>query len=842
VTKRWAWLLLCLIRPVAAEADFVSLHVEPAERTLAGPGTHQQLLVLGVLSTGGERDLTANTKWRVSDDTIAQVDARGVLTPKRDGLVIVTATVGSLQAQARIGIHGTGEVRGFVFGRDIGAILTRKGCNNPNCHGSVKGRGGFKLSVAALSPKEDYEWIVKGGAYQVLTAEVKGPRVPRIDLTNPEKSLLLQKPTLTVAHGGGRRFPSDSAEYRAILKWIQSGSPFGTEPAAGKPLVRLEVFPHLVTLESGEKHRLLVTGHSIDGRTEDLTDQASFVSNDSGIASVDEAGEVDARRPGETAVLVRAVGLVASSAVGVITERSGPYPSARRENYIDDFIFDKLRRFQIPPSEPASDSEFLRRVCLDLTGTLPPPYRVKEFLGDKDPRKREKVIDALMASPEFVDYWTFRFSDLFRVSTAANGVSSKWSEMYSEWLRQSIADNKPYDVMAEERIAAQGYDGPSRHYLPFDVVGPPGDTMAEEVRVFFGRRLDCAQCHNHPWEPWSQNQYWGMAAFFGRQFMLRGTTDTDREYVIFDRPTDADLGSQDVGRSWPAVIHPRTKVAVEPTLLDGTVVKVSARQNPRRLLAAWMVKQPYFAECAANRFWSYFFGRGLVEPVDDFRSTNPPTHPELLERMAEDFRSHQCDLRHLMRVIVTSAAYQLSGKVREDNQNDHTNYSHSQPRPLDAEVLLDAICNVIGVQEKFVALADADSKGGQAPIGTRAIGLGAPELFSSRFLEVYGRPNRLTVPERSGKPNLAEALDMLAGPVYNEKLHAPDGRLQGLLRAGKTNREIIQDFFVAALTRWPETAELQDLEKFVEAGASRDEGLQNLVWALVCSREFAENH
>ncbi len=381
MTKRWAWLLLCLTRLAAAEAGIVSLHVEPAERTLEGPGAHQQLLVLGVLSTGGERDLTANTRWRVSDDTIAQVDARGVLTPKSDGLVVVTATVGSLQAQARIAIHHTSDVRGFVFGRDIGAILTRKGCNSPSCHGSVKGRGGFKLSVAALSPKEDYEWIVKGGGYQVLTAEVKGPRVPRIDLTNPEKSLLLQKPTLTVAHGGGRRFPSDSAEYRAILKWIQAGAPFGNEPAAGARLIRLEVYPRLVTLESGEKHRLLVTGHSSDGRTVDLTDEASFVSNDSGIVSVDEAGEVDARRGGETAVLVRAAGLVASAAVGVITERSGPYPSARRENYIDDFIFDKLRRFQIPPSEPASDSEFLRRVCLDLTGTLPPTYRVKEFPG-----------------------------------------------------------------------------------------------------------------------------------------------------------------------------------------------------------------------------------------------------------------------------------------------------------------------------------------------------------------------------------------------------------------------------------------------------------------------------
>jgi hypothetical protein len=842
VTNKWVWLLLCTTSLIAAEAGIVSLHVEPAKRTLAGSGARQQLLALATLATGDERDVTASAQWHVSDASVAQVDAHGVLTPKSNGSVVVTATVESLQAQARMDIRDVGEAPVFEFGRDIGAIFTRKGCNSPNCHGSVKGRGGFKLSVGALSPAEDYEWIVQGGAYQVLTAEVKGPRVPRINLPDPEHSLLLQKPTLTVAHGGGLRFTKDSEEYRAILQWIQAGAPFGPPPAPGERMVQLEVYPPLVTLEPGEKHQLLVTAHTGDGRAEDLTGQASFVSNDAAIVRVDETGQVEARRTGETAVLVRAAGLVASTTVGVITGQLTQYLNIPHQNYLDDFIFDRLRRFRIPPSEPATDSEFLRRVCLDLTGTLPPPDRVEQFLASKDPRKRENVIDALIASPEFVDYWTFRFSDLFRVSAAANGVSSKWSEMYGEWLRESIAANKPYDVMARERIAAQGYDGPTRHYLPFDIVGLPGDTMAEEVRVFFGRRLDCAQCHNHPWEPWSQNQYWGMAAFFGRQFMLRGTTDTDREYVIFDWSTDSDLGSQDVGRSWPKVIHPRTKVEVEPTLLDGTVVHLPARQNPRRLLAAWMVNQQYFAECAANRMWSYFFGRGLVEPVDDFRSTNPPTHPELLERMAEDLRSHKFDLRHLMRTIVTSATYQLSGKVRPQNQEDHTNYSHSQPRPLDAEVLLDAICDVIGVPERFLAVADADSRGGQALLGTRAISLGAPELFSSRFLEVYGRPNRLTVPERSGKPNLAEALDMLAGPVYNEKLNAPGGRLKRLLEAGKTNHEIIQEFFLAALTRPPDPAELRELEKLVDANTSRDEGLKNLVWALICSREFAENH
>jgi hypothetical protein len=530
--------------------------------------------------------------------------------------------------------------------------------------------------------------------------------------------------------------------------------------------------------------------------------------------------------------------------VAVIGNTSARFPEIQRSNFIDEYVFDKLRRLHIVPAGRSADGEFLRRVCLDLTGTLPPPERVKEFLASHDPRKRERLVDTLMASPEFVDYWTFRFSDLFRVSVFANGEYAKWSQMYGEWIRESMAANKPYDRMAWERIAAQGYDGPTRHYLPYDLLGEPGDVMAEDVRVFFGRRLDCAQCHNHPYEAWTQDQYWGMAAFYARQFLLRGMTDTDKEYVIIDRPLDEELGNADVNRSWPRLLHPRTKSELQPTLLDGTVVRVASRQNPRKLLADWMVRQPYFAEAAVNRIWSYFFGRGLVEPVDDFRSTNPPTHPELLNRLTEEFRNHNYDLRHVMQVIVTSSTYQLSGEVQNGNRDDHMNYSHSISRPLDAEVLLDAICDVTGVPETYKPDKPfSKGKGGDAPVpGTRAINLGEPDLYYSRFLDVYGRPNRLTVPERNTKPNLGEALEMLAGPVYNEKLSARAGRLQRLLKARKTGDEIVREFYLAAYARLPEIDEMKAIATVMQKQGSREEALKNFVWALLSSREFAENH
>ena len=830
---RFVYALLVAASAATGAPRVVSLKIVPPNATLRGAGATQQFLAIAAYDDGTESDVTAQAQWRHSNSAVADLQGNARLVARDDGETRVSAMLGKVPAHTTVLIEESAVARPFSFPRDIGAILTKHGCNSAACHGGVKGQGGFKLSAGALYPRDDYEWIVKGGAYQVLSAEVKGERVPRLDVKAPEKSLLLTKPAMQVPHGGGRRFEPGSADYSAILEWVKQGAPYGADSADQPKLVRLEVYPPTTVLAAGEAHGLLITGHYSDGCTEDFTHQVLYSSNDSDVATVTDEGRVTAGRRGETSILIRAAGQVASAVVGVRGPAVAHYPEAPPSNFIDEHVFAKLRKFQIVPSGLSDDGEFLRRVCLDLTGTLPPPQRVREFLASKNPDKREKVIDALIASPEFVDYWTFRFSDIFRVAIFANGLSPKWSQGYWEWIRHNIETNRPYDEVARERLSAQGYTAPTRHFLPYNQIGPPADVMAEEVRVFMGRRLDCAQCHNHPYENWSQDQFWGMAAFFSRVFKMGP--------VLFDHPSNMDLSSKDVD-SKIELLHPRTKELVRPALLDNTPLKLAPDANPRKELARWVTSHPHFAEAAVNRIWGRFFHRGIVDPVDDFRSTNPPTHPELLAALAKDFRDHGYNLRHLMRTIVTSRTYQLSQRPNETNRDDKLNYSRSLPRALDAEVLLDAVVDVTGVPETFTTAVSEGGSTGQAPAGTRAINLKDPDMYYSRFLELYGRPSRGAIPERDARPNLGQALHMLAGATYVDRLGSDNSRLAKLLRAGAPDADIFEEFYLAALGRVPSRAELAQLQQILANRGDREAGLREFVWALISSREFAENH
>jgi hypothetical protein len=812
----------------AAAPRPVKLETVPAAVTLTGARAGQTFLAVATYADGTEADVTGEVKWSAKNATLAG----SRITAAADGVATVEAELGGLKARSLVKVTGAAAERPFAFARDIGSILTKRGCNSAACHGGVKGRGGLKLSANALFPKDDFEWITKGGTYQVLSAEVKGERAPRVNVKEPEKSLVLQKATMAVAHGGGKRLEKDSEDYRAMLAWVRAGAPYGAEGRMAS-LASLEIYPPLATMPVGGERRLLVTARFSDGHTEDYTNQVLFSSNNGDVATVSADGVVRGKALGETAVLIRAAGQVASVGVGVIGPVIAAYPAVARGNFIDEHIFAKLRKFQIVPSELAGDGEFLRRVCLDLTGTLPPPERVREFVSLKDPKKREKVIDALIGSPEFVDYWTFRFSDIFRVAIFANGLTPKFSQKYWEWIRENVATNRPYDDVARERLSAQGYGAASRHFIPYNQIGPPADVMAEEVRVFFGRRLDCAQCHNHPYENWSQDQFWGMAAFFGRLFKAGP--------VVFDHPTNMDWGSKDVDGKIET-LHPRTKAPVTPVLLDSSPLELKADGNPRRELAKWMTSHPYFAEAAVNRIWGYFFARGIVDPVDDFRSTNPATHPELLSALGADFKKNGYNLRHLMKTIVMSRTYQLSHKPNKTNAADVSNYSHSLSRAIDGEVLLDAVVAVTGVPETFTTAVSDERAVGQAPANTRAINLKDPDMFFSRFLELYGRPNRGAIPERSGRPNLGQALHMLAGATYVDRLAAPGSRLRVLLDRGAADGAIIEEFYWAALGRAVEKDELAELTQLVGQRGDREAALREFVWALISSREFAENH
>ena len=824
----------------ASMAGLISIRLVPEAPTIRGKDSTQQFAVLASFADGEERDLTSDTQYSLTNTSVARLLGSGRIQAVSDGETELVAKVGGHRTETVLQVRDSSLQPSFSFERSIGGILTRRGCNGRECHGGLKGKGGLKLSVNAAHPRQDYRWIVKGGVFQVLTDKPGEPIVPRINIENPAKSKLLLKPTLDLPHGGGLRLEEESDDYRAILEWIRRGAAFGEQGEATRAkTVGLEVFPERALLETRQTRQLIVTGVFSDESLEDLTHQVYYESSSPGVAAVSSTGVVTAHGSGETTVVIRGAGYETRVGIGVVGAPVADYPSVERRNFIDERVFAKLRRFNIIPSPISDDGEFLRRVCLDLTGSLPPANRAREFLADSDPQKREKLVDVLLGSPEYVDYWTFRFADLFRVAVFPVGINPKWTQAYWEWIRDAIERNRPYDEWVRERIAAQGYSAPSRHYLPYLVIPPPQNMMGEQVRVFMGRRLDCAQCHDHPYEPWSQDQFWGLTAFFGSMFKLGGNPES----VIFDHP-----GGKEVAPDVPSlvdmrVLHPRTKQEVQPTLLDGTEVPYTPRSFPRRELARWMTSHEYFAETSVNRIWSYFFGRGIVDPVDDFGSKNPATHPALLKQLALDFSENGYDLRRLFRLIVTSRAYQLSSDANDTNREDRLNYSHALPRALDAEVLLDAICDLTGVAETFsTSLPDADQAGGMAPKGTRAVQLKETDIYHSNFLDLYGRPNRFSVPERDAKPNLSQALHMLVGSTYNDKLWTEGARVHEMYRAGAGNQKIIEELYLAGLSRFPLSQEAAELEGLIEQTPSREQALRDLQWALISSREFAENH
>jgi len=811
------------------EPALASLRVFPDSAILSGAQASQQFVVLGEYADGLERDLTSTARFLLSDSQKGEIDRSGKFVVRSSGELILTAAIGDRSAKVAIRIEEAEKPRRVTFAREVEGILTKRGCNDTTCHGGVKGRGGFRLSVYGVYPREDYKAIVEGGTFRVLTVD-ENPKHPRIDVKQPEKSLVVLKPTFSVPHEGGVRFEVGSADYETILSWVRSGAPYGEEAGRQEATVeRVEVSPKDIVLQSGARQQLIVTAHLTNGRREDITEQVRYLTSDSTVADVSETGVVQARKTGETNILIRTPGHTLSADVGVIEKPVAKYPKIAALNYVDQHVFAKLRKFQLLPSELSSDQEFLRRVCLDLTGTLPPPQRVREFVAGKDPRKRDRLVEILLNSPEYVDYWSFRFGDLLR-ATYVTSNNTKATRAYQNWITNSIATNKPYDQMARERIGAQGYSAPARNFYYISELTTPDVLMPELIRLFMGRRIECAQCHSHPFEAWSQNQYWGLAAFFA------GYTEVRESTLIIDV-----LGGGHVDQPRDMmVMNPRTKEKVEPAFLDGTKLPPSEWMDPRMHLAKWLTSHPYFAEATVNRLWSFFFGRGIVEPVDDFRSTNPPTHPELLRALAKDFRDSGYDLKGLMRTIVQSRTYQLSATPNASNKEDKIDYSHALARPLEAAVLLDAITSVTGVPEKFELHPLAG--GGDAPLGTRAMQMIA-DICPSQFMDDFGRSTRRALPAGTPQPNLLEALHMMAGPAYNAKISREGGRLDGLLRKKATDDQILEEFYIATLMRPPTTEEKSGLLKFLDQRFSRrEETLAGLVWAILNSREFAYNH
>lgn len=695
------------------------------------------------------------------------------------------------------------------FVKDVMPILNKTGCTSGPCHGGAKGKNGFKLSLRGYDPEFDYRAIVH---------EMAGRRFNR---TDPSKSLILLKPTMQLAHGGGPRFEASSDYYKTVLDWIAQGGQFGD--AAGAAVSQLTVTPAEVFADKVDHTApMKVVAHFADGSTRDVTRDAQYSSNNPTAAEVSDAGVIKTVRKGEAAMLVRYEGKL--SVVNVTTVTAGPrfaWKPVPEANYIDKHVNAKLQRLKIQPSELAGDAEFLRRVYFDLIGMPPTLEELKAFLNDKTEqrRKRAGAIDKLLDREEFVNHWSIKWSDLLQVNRAKLGDKGVWA--FREWIRESLAGNKPYDRMVRELITARGstYQNPPANFFRF--TREPKVAMETTTQLFLGVRMVCAQCHDHPFEQWTQNQYYNLSAFFGKLAVKPGE-DSDEE-VVYDKREEFEITHPKDGRTMPA----RFLFTV-----DNAVVR---EDDLRDSLAGWLTSRgnPLFAKSMANRMWSYFFGKGIIDPVDDIRASNPPSNPALLDALTKDFIESNYDLRHLIRTIVNSRTYQLSFRANEWNSDDETNFSHAYPRRLSAEQLFDGIHIAAGARPKFEL----------TPVNSMAQNVPDPAVAHGGFLDIFGRPERQTSCEceRRSDVSLVQALNLLNGSTIADAIAAPEGRIAKLVLSGVNNRQLVEEIYLAALSRAPEAAELDYALTYLGKGGARAERAQDLLWALLNSNAFLFN-
>ena len=719
--------------------------------------------------------------------------------------------------------HATAQSATPSFVNGVVPLFTRLGCNQGACHGKGTGQNGFRLSLRGYAPDWDHT---------SLTREFDGRRVSP---ASPEDSLLLRKPTGAAPHEGGKLFSKGSRPYRLLLDWIRAGTP---GPVKGEAEARrLEVLPGNRTLRPGQRQQLTVRAEFAPGQWRDVTWLSRFDSNDAGMAAVDANGLVRVVRHGETAIRISFQTQVAVVIVTAPFEKPvKPETLARRNNFIDEHVFNKLGALRIEPSEGCDDAAFLRRAFLDTIGVLPTPAEVRSFLADKRADKRPRLVDQLLSRPEFVDHWALFLGDLFqnRKERDHDVRGIKGVRSFHDWLRKQVAAKRPWDEIARAVLTAGGKtsDSPAVGYFVV-TVGENGEAHRSEVvgsaaQAFLGTRIGCAQCHNHPLERYTQDDYYHFAAFFSRIKLVRQDPKKGPTTLLV-AGYDGKPSKNPVG-----VVQPRTGQFMKPQPLDRSAVAFPPDADPRAALARWMTdpKNEYFSGAMVNRVWKHFLGVGLVEPVDDLRASNPPTNPELWQALNREFVGHKYDLRHLMRVILNSRTYQLGARTLPGNAADGRFYSHYYARRLPAEVLLDALAHSTGVTDSFAGY----------PVGTRAGQLPDPTL-PSYFLSLFGRSPRVTACacERNGDVTLPQLLHLMNGDSVVQKVASTQGRLAKLLREKKADAAVRDELFLAALGRLPTEAEKKTLQKELAEG-ERAEVFRDLFWALLNSKEFSFNH
>ena len=792
--------LACFVEHVAAE-----IRVSQQQVTLLSPEASQQLLV-SETADGRAVDVTRVVQFGITPAGIAEIDDKGLVRPLADGQAQLLIRHNGQQLTVSIQVDAFADPLPVSFQNEVMPILTKAGCNSGGCHGKAEGQNGFKLSIFGFDPASDYDALVK---------EARGRR---IFLASPEQSLLFRKASARIPHGGGQKIDPGGYRDRLLRRWIAEGARFESTTDAGASIVAIEIEPSQQILLANQSQQLQVIAIDATGKRRCVTTEAEFHSNAEPIASVDSLGLVQASdHPGEAAILVRYLGHVAVSRI-TMPRPDVKFTRPAETNFVDRMVWDKLQKLGIEPSGHSSDAEFLRRVYLDTIGTLPTNEEAREFLQDASPDKRARLIDKLLDRDEYADYWTMKWLDLLRADQLI--VSPQGTVAMQRWLRRQFAENRPYDQFARDLLTVQGNtsaEGPGSFYK---ILAKPDEAARSISQLMLGVRIECAQCHHHPSERWSQDDYVGLAGFFTGVSLKKLPNG---EQAIVSR------GGTDLP-------HPRSGEVIPARALGAAAADFSNVSDRRRVLADWMTSldNPFFAKAIANRIWAHYFGRGLIEPIDDIRDTNPATNEPLMQALAGHLREVRFDLKSFTRTLLNSQVYQLSANTNSSNANDDQNFSHAAYKTLPAEVLLDAICQSTGIAEKYNGW----------PAGYRAIQIWDNRM-PSYFFTIFGRPVRASVCEceRSNDPSIAQALHLLNAPEINDKLSHRDGLARRLAGSQMQPGEIIDEIYLSTLSRFPSEQERElMLQAFEPNGSDRAAAAEDVLWALLNSKEFVFNH
>lgn len=800
----------------AGETSAIRLSVFPERIALNGSDDSRQIVVTEEQS-GKLLDITAAAKVSVANGALAKVLPGGRIVPLANGKTELLLEQSGQTVKVPIEITHVGEALPINFPNQIVPIFTKLGCNSGGCHGKASGQNGFRLSLLGFEPDLDYQTLVKEG------------RGRRLFPASPDDSLLLRKATGMMPHGGGKKMEKESDEYKAIRRWVSAGMPWGDEK--DPKVTRVSVYPEQRVVARAGRQQLAVLAHYSNGAVEDVTRRAQYESNETEIATVEPGGLVNiGKSSGEAGIMIRYQGLVTVFRATVPLGVKVPVYQYPVNNFIDTHVLKKFELLGLVPSELSSDAVFVRRVFIDVTGTLPTPEEVQKFVSDSNKEKRTKLVDQLLERPEYAYTFANKWADILKVKR--NGVPQRapGTHAFHAWLMQSIADDLPYDQFIRAVIAATGDETAHPPVVWYKEERDLSNLVDDTAQVFLGQRLACANCHHHPFEKWSQDDYWGMASFYGRvarkNIPIPGAPNNRGDQLL---------------RLWVkrdgAATNKRTGQPAAIKALDAPALQIDNGDDPRNHLVDWMIEpgNPFVSKAIVNRYWAHFFGRGIVDPLDDMRVTNPPSNPELLQALADDFVKNGMSLKKLVRNIVTSRTYQLSAIPNEFNKNDKQNYTRFYPRRLGAEVLLDAVSQVTDSPTTFAGLP-TDRHGPH-----RAMML-PDENHGSYFLEVFGKPARTSSCEceRTNDANLAQALHLLNSDEVQQKLSRAGGRAEKLAQdKSKDDAAKVKELFLWCYGRQPTEQQLSvSLAHLKKLDASRKQGFENLLWALVNTKEF----